>query len=111
MSQITRAEIEQLATLKCGHGQVLTCYADLTAEEGMQRHWRGRLRQTVDAGHRSLTSDEGALPDFAANFEEVSSVLESAATENCAGLAIFSAKLRDFLKVIRLEIPVPTELR
>jgi hypothetical protein len=111
MSQITRSEIEQLAAVQCGHGQVVTCYADLTAEEGMQRHWRGRVKSVAEQIHRSLTFDEVALHDFDSNYHDVVDILESTEDEDSAGLAIFSAKLRDFIKVIRLEVPVPTELR
>src|SRR4051812_23971358 len=109
MTPTTRQEIEILLDSPNQRNYVVSAYADLTVQDGFERHVELHLKNQARATGEALA---GALArkDLDANITVIRDLVRAHAGSSAQALAVFSSVARGLRHVIPLEFPVENRL-
>lgn len=93
-----------------GDGLIVSCYADLSVEQGVQSRWQGPFQVRADALKQELDGKPPVREACAQDLEAVRRALEALEARQARGLAVFSAAQRGFFRSIPLDVPVENAL-
>ncbi len=71
-------------------GMVVSCYADMTADEARSPRWRTHLENEARTIRLGLAGDPEALGEFEARYEAIRCALESPDARHGKGMAVFA---------------------
>jgi peptide subunit release factor 1 (eRF1) len=109
MMPMTRPEIEVLLDTPNQHDYVVSAYADLTVQNGFQRHVELHLKNQARAAGETL-AEAKARRDLDANIEVIRQAASQGSDPKARGLAVFSCVARGFRQVLSLDFPVENRL-
>jgi protein required for attachment to host cells len=106
---LARQEIEILLDSPNQRDYVVSAYADMTVQNGFQRHMERRLENEARAARDSLAAT-AARKDLEANIAVIREVMQAPRDPSARGLAVFSGVARGLRQVIPLQFRVPDRL-
>jgi peptide subunit release factor 1 (eRF1) len=109
MMSMTRPEIEVLLDTPDRHDYVVSAYADLTVQNGFERHVDLHLKNAARALGEALAEGK-ARRDLDANIEVIRQAARLDADPKARGLAIFSCVARGFRQVLSFDFPFENRL-
>jgi len=109
MMPITRRELEILLDSPNQRDYVVSAYADLTVQDGFNRHVDLHLRNQTRAAEEAL-AEAGARKSLEANIEAIRAAVQEHRSSGARGLAVFSSVARGLHQVISLDFPVEDRL-
>jgi len=110
MIKITRTMIEQLIKAPCSPGLMLSCYTDLTVQDGIHRPGIGVIKHAGSLIKQGIPDNLHDRKEFEKNYDSVLKTLENPEFLHSPGIAIFVARQHDQFQIIPLTIPVRSEL-
>lgn len=110
MNRLTPQVIEQLHNATCSPGLILTCYADLSVQDGMHRPGIGVVKHAASLIKQSIPDNLKDQKEFEKNYDAVLKTLENPEFHHSSAIAIFSANQRDQFEIIPLGIPIRSDL-
>src|SRR4051794_22433147 len=99
MMPMTRPEIEVLLDAPDRHEHVVSAYADLTVQNGFERHVELHLRNEARAAS-DLLSQTRARRDLGEDIEAIRRSVRGQIESKARGAAVFSCVARNFLQVV-----------
>ncbi len=109
MMTLTRAEIEALLDTPCGPDPVVTAYADLTVQNGFERHVERHLKNEARAAGDALGGPK-ARQELDRNIEAIRRAVREQIDPRARGVAVFSCVARGLRQVVALDFPVENRL-
>jgi hypothetical protein len=109
MFAVTDQDLHSLLTPPPGDGQFLSCYAALDTPEASQA-WEREFESRASDLHRAIHANDEARADLDLNILAVRRVLVADVPRHTPWAAVFSCVRRDFLRVLRLDVPVAGDL-
>lgn len=115
MAAVMDRDLQLLLAPFAGEGMFLSCYAANTVAEGFRPDWIGPFETKADALRKSIGEEGRVRSELELNLHAIRRVLESpvehsAREHSPRWITIFSSIRRDFLHVIRLDVPVESDL-
>ncbi|MFO0801659.1 MAG: hypothetical protein U0791_00860 [Gemmataceae bacterium] len=109
MFAVSDQDLHSLLTPPPGDGQFLSCYAALDTPDANQG-WEREFESRASDLHREIHANDQARADLDLNLLAVRRVLSADVPRHTPWVAVFSCVRRDFLRVVRLDVPVAGDL-
>ena len=109
MMAMTRPEIEILLDTPNRHDYVVSAYADLTVQNGFERHVDRHLKNEARTIAEALGGSK-TRRDLDENIEVIRRALREPLEMKARGAALFSSVARGFRQVVSLDFPVENRL-
>jgi len=109
MMPIKRQDIEVLLDTPDRHAYVVSAYADLSVQNGFERHVELHLKNQAKAAGEAL-GDAPARRDLDENIAVIRQAVQGSVDPKVRGVAVFSSVARGFRQVVPLDFPVENRL-
>jgi peptide subunit release factor 1 (eRF1) len=110
MPLVTRSQIEALEKFNADSPNVMSCFANLSVQNGSVSHWNEELKHPVSVLRQKFGSDEVALKQFNQNIQDVLQTIENSERSKVAGMAVYHAHTLSKRVVLPLSVPVKSDV-
>lgn len=110
MAALRLVDVQELLDQFKGDGLMVSCYADLSVDQGFRPRWSGPFKAKASALKKTFADDPHAWQACERNLEAIQQALDAPEARRARGMAVFSAAERGFLRSFALDVPVEHEL-